>query len=340
MKLLVNSELDQTSWDQTILRHPEGNLLQSWSWGEFQHSLGHPIWRLRVVGDHNEILAQLLAIKLSLGFGRSIIYTPREVLINPAAPLQNQQQAMELIVTGLRRIAKAEQAVLWRTDPPLKNGDTTALSIYKKLGFIRSKKSVQPRVNWVVDISAGANNILAAMKPKTRYNIRLAEKHGVKVVVSKNPEDIRIFNQLNKETSTRDRFIPHSDNYYKKQLEILGGSGGMELLIAYLDNIPLAAILVSFFGPKAIYLHGASSDQHRELMANHAIQWQGLLEAQAKGCATYDFGGIDFNNEHPSWAGITRFKQGFGGRAVEYVGTLELPISPLWYRFYKLLRGR
>ena len=339
MKLLVNSELDQPSWDRAILRHPEGNLLQSWAWGEFQQSLGHPIWRLRVVGDQHETLAQLLAIKLSLGFGKFIVYTPREVLINSSAPLQNQQQAMGLIVAGLRDIAKNERVVLWRTDPPLKNSDTTALSIYKKLGFAKSRRSVQPRVNWVVDVSAGVNNILAAMKPKTRYNIRLAEKHGVKVVVSKNPEDIRIFNQLNKETSIRDRFIPHSDNYYKKQLELLGRSGELELLIAYLDNIPLAATLVSFFGNKATYLHGASSDQHRELMANHAIQWQGLVEAQARGCATYDFGGIDFNNEHPSWAGITRFKQGFGGKEVEYVGTLELPISPLWYRLYKILRG-
>jgi len=339
MRLLINTGLDPQSWDQFILRHPEGNLLQSWAWGEFQHHLGHPIWRLRVVGDSGEIFAQLLAIKLSLGFGKSIIYTPREVLINSAAPIQHQNDSMALIVQKVKEIGQQEQAILWRSDPPLKNSDTTALSIYKKLGFIRSKRSIQPQVNWVLDITAGANNLLTLMKPKTRYNIRLAEKKGVHVVTSKNSEDIRIFNQLNQATATRDGFTPHSDNYYKKQLETLGKDGGLELLVAYLEQTPVAAILVSYFGDKATYLHGASSNEHRETMANHAIQWAAIQSAQTKGCTTYDFGGIDVNNTHPSWAGITRFKQGFGGHPIEYVGTLELPIIPLWYRFYKLLRG-
>ncbi|MBN2585066.1 peptidoglycan bridge formation glycyltransferase FemA/FemB family protein [Patescibacteria group bacterium] len=338
MKLLINSELERSSWDRFTLRHPEGNLLQSWAWGEFQEALGNPIWRLQVTSN-NEVLAQLLALKLSLGFGKSIIYTPREVLINSSAPIQHQRDAMELIVKKMKEIGKAEKAILWRTDPPLKNGDTTALSIYKAFGFIRSKKSIQPQTNWVLDITAGANNLLTAMKPKTRYNIRLAEKKGVKVVISKNLEDIRIFNQLNKDTATRDGFTPHSDGYYKKQLEALSKDGGLELLVAYLGQTPVSAILVSFFGNKATYLHGASSNEHRETMANYAIQWAAIQAAQSKGCATYDFGGIDLGGEHPNWAGITRFKQGFGGSAVEYVGTLELPLSPLWYRFYKILRG-
>ena len=177
------------------------------------------------------------------------------------------------------------------------------------------------------------------MKPKTRYNIRLAERKGIRVVISKNPDDIRIFNQLNRETTARDKFIPYPDSYYKKQLESLGRAGEIELIIAYFENIPVAAILVSFFGPRATYLHGASSSEHREKMANHAVQWQAFAEAQKMGCAIYDLGGIDLNDAHPEWAGITRFKQGFGGGEVEYVGTLELPLSPFWYRLYKLLRG-
>src|SRR3989344_1652552 len=219
MRLLINSISDQTSWDQFILRHPEGGLLQSWAWGEFQTSLGNPIWRLRVVGDRDEILAQLLAVKLSLGFGKFIIYTPREVLINNTAPIQHQRAAMELIVKKMKEIGTSEAAILWRTDPPLKNSDTTALSIYKTMGFILSPKTIQPKTNWVLDITAGANNRLASMRPKTRYNIRLAGKKGVRVAVSKNSEDIRIFNQLNQVTAARDGFTPHSDNYYKKQLE-------------------------------------------------------------------------------------------------------------------------
>lgn len=339
MKLLVNTGLDRQSWDQFILQHPEGNLLQSWAWGDFQGSLGHPIWRFRVVDEKDETISQLLAIKLALGFGKFILYTPREILINRSAPAHTQHQAMELIVNKIKELGKTEGLILWRTDPPLRAADTAALSIYKAFGFAKSKKEVQPRVNWVVKIDAKLNNLLASMKPKTRYNIRLAERKGIRVIVSKNPDDIRIFNQLNRETAARDKFVPYPDSYYKKQLENLGRAGELELIIAYFENTPVAAILVSFFGPRATYLHGASSSEHREKMANHAVQWQAFAEAQKMGCATYDLGGIDLNDEHPGWAGITRFKQGFGGGAVEYVGTLELPLSPFWYRLYKLLRG-
>lgn len=339
MQLLINSSSDQADWDQFIQKHPEGNLLQSWSWGEFQEALGNPIWRFRVVDEKNETLSQLLAIKLALGFGKFILYTPREVLINRSASAHTQHQAMELIVAKIKELAKAERLILWRTDPPLKRTDTAALSIYKSFGFVSSQKSIQPRTNWLLAIDAKPTNLLAAMKPKTRYNIRLAEKKNVEVVRSRNNEDIRIFNQLNRETAIRDKFTPYSDNYYKKQLEILGRAGLMELLIAYWNNIPLAAVLIAHFGPHAVYLHGASSSEHREKMANHAIQWAAILEAQNKGCATYDLGGISWNNEDLAWAGITRFKQGFGGRAAEYIGTLELPLSPLWYRFYRVLRN-
>jgi peptidoglycan pentaglycine glycine transferase (the first glycine) len=340
MKILVNSGLDPQSWDQFILQHPEGNLLQSWAWGDFQAALNHPIWRLRVVDSDQNIIAQLLAIKLSLGFGKFILYTPREILINRSAPIQLQREAMELIVKKMKEIGKLAGAILWRTDPPLKNSDATALSIYKTFGFIRTKKSIQPSTNLVIDIAPGPSNLLTAMKPKARYNVRLAEKKGVRVITSKNSDDIRIFNQLNQETAVRDKFTPHLDNYYKKQLEILGKANHLELLIAYLGSTPLSAILVSHFANKATYLHGASSNEHREVMANHAIQWAAINSSQTKGCATYDLGGVDLTGEHPSWTGITRFKQGFGGEIVEYVGTLELPLSPLWYRFYKILRGR
>lgn len=339
MRLLVNSGLDQASWDQFILRHPAGHLLQSWAWGDFQQGLNHPIWRLRVIDDSGVPLSQLLVLKLQLGFGKFVFYTPREVLVNSTAPIQHQREAMELTVNKLRELAKDESVILWRTDPPLTNADTTALSLYRTSGFIKSRRSVQPRANWIVSLDAGLENLLTEMKPKTRYNIRLSEKHGVKVVASKDPADIRIFNQLNSETANRDRFTPHSDGYYKKQLEVLGSTGTLELFIAYLGNTPLAAILVAYFGKHAFYLHGASSNQHREVMANHAIQWVAMQAAQSRGCTDYDMGGIDINNEHPSWSGITRFKQGFGGRAVEYVGTLELPLNKIWHRIYKLLRG-
>lgn len=338
MKLAVDTEIDGKSWDYFTLQHPEANVLQSWAWGEFQQSLGNKIWRFRVT-DNRQIVAQLLAIKLSLGLGKNLIYAPRDLLINKSASAHGQHLAMTMIIDKIRAMAPQEKAILLRLDPPITHKDSTAISIYRSLGFMPSKKSIQPPENLIVDISPKEANILARMKPKTRYNIRLAHKKNVQVVISHNPDDIRIFNTLNQETAARNRFRPHSDTYYKKQFKTLGQADLMNLFIAYLDKTPLAAILVAFFGQRATYFHGASSQQHRDVMASYAPHWAAIHTAKEKNCSVYDLGGINDSGNSPAWSGITRFKEGFGGQVVRFVGTLELPLNHTWFRLYKLINS-
>ena len=337
MELTINNNLNSTEWDNFILNHPEANILQSWAWGEFQESLGHKIWRFRVI-ENNQTIAQLLAIRLSLGFGKNIIYAPRDILINKTQPANYQLQAMKMIVQKIKEIAPEENAILFRIEPPILKDDITMLSVYQSIGFTQSNKSMQPIENWLVDISAGENNILAQMKSKTRYNIRIAEKKDIKAITSQNVDDIRIFNSLNKETSTRGQFVPHSDKYYKKQLEILGNNNLLTLFIAYFNDTPLAAILVSFFGKKASYLHGVSSNLHKDKMASYALHWTAIQTAKERNCTIYDMGGVDHTGKHPSWSGITRFKEGFGGKTVTCAGALELPLNPSWFKIYRLMR--
>lgn len=333
MELRINNNLDANKWDAFILNHPDGNILQSWDWGKFQEFLGHQIWRFEVV-DNNQTISQLLVIKLSLGFGKNILYAPRDILINKGHSAHYQIEAIKLILEKVKKIGLKENAILFRIEPTILKKDITTLSIYHSLGFKQSKKTLQPSENWLIDIS-DEEKMLAQMKPKTRYNIRIAEREKIRIITSTNLDDINTFNSLNKETSRRGKFKSHSDNYYKKQLETLGGK--LQLHFAYYNNIPLAAILVSYFGSTATYLHGASSHQYKDKMASYLLHWEIIKKAKEKGITIYDMGGIDQSGEKPAWAGITRFKKGFGGKAIEYIGALEFPLNSTWFKFYKLI---
>ena len=335
MKIIINISPDQESWDNFVLSHPSGNLLQSWAWGEFQQALGNKIWRLQVL-DNDQPIAQILIIKLGLGLGKSLLYAPRDLLFNKLTPAHQQYEASKVLIEKVRNIATTESAILFRVEPPISHTDTTALAIYKSFGFSPSQKNIQPKRNAVLDISPSEEEILAKMKPKTRYNIKVAEKHNINMVVSLDIKDIKIFNRLNHETSSRNNFKSYPDSYYQKQLEILGKNNLMSLLIAYDGTTPLAAVLVSFFGKSATYLHGASSRTNSEKMASYALQWEAIKLAKSKGCTHYDFGGV-VDEHHRNWFGITRFKAGFGSRFVEYIGALELPLNPIWFKIYRLI---
>jgi len=335
MELHVNQGLDPKSWDYFVLQHPDSTLLQSWQWGEFQKSLNHKIWRLGVT-ESGQTIAQLLITKLPLKFGLHILYAPRALLLNKNLPVHQQHQAMKLIIDKIHKLAELEKTIFFRTDPPLLADDTTSLSIYKSLGFALSPKSTQPKTNLLLDISPRTINLLVQMKSKTRYNIRLAEKKGITVRETTQPSDIAIFNQLMHETALRDRFTPHPNDYYHQQLTVLGAQNMMSLFIAYDGSTPLAAALVSWFGSVASYLHGASGNLNREKQAPYLLHWEIIKAAKRRDCATYDFGGISLVNQH-DWAGITRFKLGFGGNPVEYVGNLELPLHKPWFKLYQLL---
>ncbi len=192
----------------------------------------------------------------------------------------------------------------------------------------------------MIDISGEPDAILAAMKPKWRYNIRLADRKGVRVRQG-TLADIPKFYQLMQITSKRDRFRIHSPEYYHDTLSLLGDYAA--LFMAEHEGEALAGILVVSFGKEAIYLFGASSNEQRERMPMYALQWAGIEWARARGCIAYDLWGIsDEKAENGSSMhgntlpeGILRFKQGFGGNIVRYVGVYDLLLAPTKYKFYK-----
>jgi lipid II:glycine glycyltransferase (peptidoglycan interpeptide bridge formation enzyme) len=360
---------DQKENLENFLKENRGPLLQSWHWGEFQKALKRKIWRFGFEDGGFQISAQI--IKHSLPFGKSYLYCPRGPFLRFAQSNEKlkikSEKIFELIAKKIKEITRTENSIFFRVDPEITLKYREFISALKNLGFVRSKKEVQPKDTLVLDISKKESEILAQMHHKTRYNIGLAKRKGVTVRQSIDLKDVDRFYDLMLETSKRDEFKPHPKEYYQKQIEILGKIGLVKLFVAEVvrkqatsyklqaTSQVIAAIIVSFYGNVATYLHGASGYQYRNLMAPHLLQWEAILEAKKRGCKFYDFWGIQSGNQeslrqgsgqagikNQGWAGITRFKKGFvsvgGGTEINYIGAWDLPIQKGWYWMYNLVR--
>ncbi|MEI7620083.1 MAG: peptidoglycan bridge formation glycyltransferase FemA/FemB family protein [Candidatus Falkowbacteria bacterium] len=189
---------------------------------------------------------------------------------------------------------------------------------------------VQPAKTIILDLTKSEEELLSAMHQKTRYNIRLAEKKGVTVTIDNSR--INEFLALMNQTTERDGFFAHSDGYYRAMAEF--DPDFIQLILAEYEGRVIAAGLFCFCAPTAIYMHGASSNEFRNVMAPYLLQWTAIKKAKGMNLKYYDFYGID----EKKWPGVTRFKEGFGGEEINYAGTFDLVLKPFWYFIYRLLR--
>ncbi|MFA6228196.1 MAG: peptidoglycan bridge formation glycyltransferase FemA/FemB family protein [Patescibacteria group bacterium] len=333
MKLEKNFNLNRNSWEKFVSANAgDGGLLQSWGWGEFQQSYGRKIWRLAWM-DGTEIRAVALVVRQPLPGGFNYFYLPRGPIIEAKACLAVGQttglkpQIFANVLSGLKELAETEKAIFIRMDPAWEEADVLAAN---KLRF---GGQVQPRSTLVLDLTEAAENLLKAMKPKTRYNIKVAQKHGIKIATGAKPqEDLGEFMALMKQTAKRDNIAAHSENYYRRMLE----RPEITLVFARAEGQAVAAAIMAFYGDWCYYLHGASAYEAREKMAPYLLQWEMIKEAQNRGCKYYDFFGADPDR----WPGVTRFKVGFAPQRplTQYVGAYDLIVNPLLYFFYKLIR--
>lgn len=311
------------TWDGLVGEIKPSQFLQIWQWGEFQRALGRGVWRVKI-SRGGETLALGQAIRHALPFGKCYIYFPRGPLLTPAG----RNHAPEIIAELIKKIRGfAPGAIFARFETP----DYA----YPGLGLRRSR-DVQPSHTTMLDLEKSEDELLAAMHPKTRYNILVAEKHGVAVRKMQDGE-FEKFWELMGATANRDAFRPHPKEYYKKMIDSLGGEM-CDIYFAEFGGKILAANFMIRSGEITTYLHGASSSEDRNTMAPYLLHWEMIKRAKADGYRYYDFWGIAPEGapaNHP-WAGITRFKKGFGGIEVLYSGTRDLALDKLWYFLYKL----
>jgi len=302
------------------------NFLQSKEWAEFQESVGHkPFW-----------IENKLLLKFHLPLGYCYLYSPR--------PHFKDQNEFESFIKEAKKIAKNENAIFLRLEPDLIENSLTIGNCppCRKAGKLKISKCIQPQDTLIMNLGHNEETLLKNMHPKTRYNIRLAEKHNIKIAKTTDPEQIDFFYNLSLKTSIRDNFKYHARAYYKEMLKLLGEKNIVKLFIAFTkENIPTAAILVMHFHKTAIYLHGASDWEYRNLMSPYLLQWETIKDAKKNGCEFYDFWGVapEGKTNH-AWSGITRFKQGFAPneKVIHYPNCFDIPLNGSLYSFYKLIK--
>jgi len=374
MKKSYSEEFIQTN-------SPDGGFLQSNEWQKFQESVGRKTFTISENNFHANIIEHVLPM-----VGK-YLYIPRGPIIchpeRSEGSLDSSRSLSALGGLGMTEtinLAKRENISWIRFDA----NDQEILEIISKAKLFQNQSSalkirkaphdMQPREIFLIDISKSEEQLLAEMKPKTRYNIKVAQKHGIKIITC-HPERsvaeskdligvdssrslsafgglgmtdryLKDFLRLIKITTKRDKITLHPDEYYRKMFKTIPAEN-IKLYVAEYDGKIIAANINIFFGKTATYLHGASDHNYRNYMAPYLLQWQAMLDAKAAGCDKYDLGGISTNYElntniriTNSWAGITRFKAGFSTTTepLKFPGSYDIVINPFKYNLYKILQ--
>ncbi len=297
------------------------HVIQSWEWGEFRKSLGIPILRYGLYSNGKSSKVFQLTL-------HKIPFTNKFVGYLPKGPFPNSELAK-----ALKEIGKENNCAFIKLEPDIQ------ISNFKfqiSNSFIKSPKPLFTKYNFVIDLTKTEDQLLKDMHPKTRYNIKVAQKHKVKVEERIDDEAFKIYLKLYFETTKRQGYHGHNENYHRKVWETLKKEGMATLLIASLKKEPLTAWMLLQFKDTLYYPYGGSSLTHREAMANNLVAWEAIQFGKKLGLKKFDMWGAlgpDANPADP-WFGFHKFKQGYGGKLAEYIGTYDLVFNwPIYLIF-------
>jgi len=367
--------VEAKTWNSLISKLPNPHFLQTYEWGQVKAKYGwsplYAIWtsdgkfsvskeidNWSLNTDH--CIAAALVLKKTIPMGGmsarlSILYAPKGPLLDwTNASLRNR------VLNDLQSFARKQGAIFLKMDPDVVLGTglpsseedvidphgRAVTSELKQRGWRYSSDQIQFRNTVLIDLSPPEEELLARMKQKTRYNVRLAEKKGVALRVGKQ-ENLGMLYKMYAETSVRDGFVIRDEGYYKTVWELFmaGGESSIvqgqwsmplaEPLIAEVDGEPVAAIFVFYFAGHAYYVYGMSRAAHREKMPAYLLQWEAMKRAKSKGCTVYDLWGAPgiFAESDSMW-GVYRFKEGLGGKVVRTLGAWDFTPNPFWYKLY------
>ena len=269
-----------------------------------------------------------------------------KILYVPHGPLLNWQNRSLVQKTFdlLKNYSSLHKAIYIKSDPQfvvarglesdVQNRNDTSFNLQEDLttsGWKYSNQQIQFKNSFWIDLSLSEEDLLARMKQKTRYNIRLSQKKGV-IVRSGNIADLELVYAMYAATSLRDGFIIRPKEYYFFLWQTFMEAGMALPLIAEVDNKPIGGLFLFYFNQKAYYLYGMSLDTHREMMPNYLLQWEAMRLGKSLGCKIYDLWGAPdiFDPSDRMW-GVYKFKEGLGGEVIKTIGAYDYPTSKLAY---------
>lgn len=306
---------------------------QSVKWGKVKE-----FWKnetILVQDKEENIVATMSILIRKIPFFGNLMYVPR----GPIGKIHDEAVFKEL-TEKMKQIAKQYKAFVIIIEPNVKKEDEQFTKLAKKLGYkinskaIKFDQEIQARHNFRLNLeNKTEEEVFAQFASKTRYNVRVAIKKGVRVE-EKNEDGIDEFYQLMQETGKRDNFRTRPKEYFETILKEFPKE--TSIYIAYYEDKPLATIMPMLYGNKMWYLYGASSNEHRNLMPTYLLQWEMIKLAIKHQCRVYDFRGVSM--ERGEEDGLYRFKKGFGGDFVELIGEIYILFKPIKYEFYKIAK--
>ena len=342
MNFRIADDSHHDAFNRFVAQFDTGDLLQSYEWAELKGRGGWGVVRAFAEEGGEIIAAASILTRRIPRTNRCLMYCPRGPVLNTTnGPLVKE------FVGHLSRLARERRAIMLKIDPPVPVEDNLSEANLREAGFVPVISAgfggVQPKAVMQLDLDKSEDDLLASFKPKWRYNIRLAERKGVEVNLDCSKDQLPAFYALLKETCQRDGFLVRDYKYFEDMFDILSRQSFIRLVLARFDGEPVSGALMYIFGDKAMYTYGASSNQHRNVMPNHLMQWEMIRLALSKGCKWYDFRGVSPKKESDSTdhlQGLNRFKEGFSPRFLEYIGEYDLVISPGFYWLWNIAMPR
>lgn len=336
--------MDKARWNRIISQFQGSTILQTWEWAEFKSKFGwkHDYFIKEDASGIIQAAALILCREHRLSrFGPSIniLYVPH----GPLLDWSNSEIVTE-ILDYLEQFSKERKAAYIKIDPQIvvieDNGIVLAekekatkeiINNFNNSGWLYSRQQIQFKNTFWIDLAKSEDQLLAEMKQKTRYNIRLAERKGVKVRQGSR-SDFDVIYEMYATTSARDGFIIRPKEYYCQLWETFMRANMAVPLIAEVQNEPVGALFLFYFNKKSYYLYGMSRDIHREKMPSYLLQWEAIRLSKSLGCMTYDLWGAPdvFDPSDRMW-GVYKFKEGLGGGIIQTIGAFDYPTSKFAY---------
>lgn len=316
-----------SEWEDFLLTQPWQPFFQSWDWGEVQKSIGHDILRLGVY-EKEKLIGICLIVGIQAKRGSYFHLRHGPVFIK-------FESSFDALLEAIKEEARKRNISFIRMSPVLEEG-VFDLHFLQLRGFRNAPIHNMDAENaWVLDLDKSEEEILSGMRKTTRYLVRKAEKLPIEISETIQKKDFESFLKLYEETSSRHQFVPHRG--IKEEFALFSKNGEAKLFLAKYKRKVLAGALIIFYGAQAIYHHGATSNEYREIPAAYLLQWVAIKEAKKQGKKLYNFWGVvpPEKQKHP-WQGLTLFKTGFGGRRINFIHAQDLPLTIGYWKTYTI----
>lgn len=323
MDLRQISEKQKSEYNKLVT-----HVIQSWEWGEARKSQGTPLLRYGIYNGGKLTKAFQLTL-------HKIPFTNKYVGYLPKGPMPDKE-----LVEALKKIGYENNCAFIKIEPNVIASGRESKRFLSKQSipkeFTPSPKPLFTKYNFVLDITKPEEELLKSFHSKTRYNIRVAQKHTVKVLDDTSDKAFETYLKLYFETTKRQGYHGHNELYHKKVWEFLKNNKMARILIAFYQGQPLTAWMIFNFKDTLYYPYGGSSKEHPEVMANNLVAWEAIKLGKKIGLKKFDMWGALGPNADSSdpWFGFHRFKMGYGGELVEYIGTYDLVFDyPTYWLF-------